>query len=116
MFDRRGPVLGRVRRLSSILQALGHQRIDILKMDVEGSEFEAVPDLIASGIEVDQLLIEIHYQFRSKSLRQGLDLIQQLKAYGMRCFHVSARGFEFSFVRQSLADGSLSMNGALRAA
>src|SRR5437899_3094636 len=102
IFDRRSPVLGRVQRLSSILHTLGHRRIDVLKIDVEGSEFEAVPDLIASGIEVDQLLIELHYHFRSKSLRMGLDLIEQLKAYGMRCFYVSRRGFEFSFIHHSL--------------
>jgi len=86
MFDRRRPEPGRVQRLASIMQTLGHRRIDVLKLDVEGAEFEAVPDLIASGIEVDQLLIEIHYQFHSRSFRLGLALIEQLKAYGMRCF------------------------------
>src|SRR5439155_6606303 len=62
-FDRSQPVPGRVRRLATIMQKLGHRRIDVLKIDVEGAEFEAVPDWIASGIEFDQLLIEIHYQF-----------------------------------------------------
>jgi len=101
--DRREPVPGCVHRLSTIMRKLGHRRIDVLKLDVEGAEFEAVPDLIASGIEVDQLLIEIHYQFRTRSFRMGLALIQQLKDYGMQCVHVSKRGFEFSFVRRGIA-------------
>lgn len=98
-FDRRQPVRGRVHRLATIMRKLGHRRIDVLKLDVEGSEFEAVPDWIASGIEFDQLLIEIHYQFRSRSFAMGLDLIQRLKDYGMRCIHASPRGFEFTFIR-----------------
>jgi FkbM family methyltransferase len=105
LFDRRPPVPGRVHRLATIMRKLGHRRIDVLKLDVEGTEFQAVPDLIASEIEVDQLLIEIHYQFRSRSFQQGLDLIQQLKASGMQCLHVSERGFEFSFVRRGLIEG-----------
>jgi len=104
LFDRRPSVPGRVRRLATIMQELGHDRIDVLKLDVEGAEFEVVPDLIASGVEVDQLLVEIHYQFPSRSFRMGLDLIRQLKDYGMQCSYVSQRGFEFSFVRRELVD------------
>jgi FkbM family methyltransferase len=102
LFDRRRPVQGRVYRLATIMQKLGHERIDVLKLDVEGAEFEAVADLIKSRVEIDQLLIEIHYQFRSRSFRQGLELIQRLKDYGMQCIHVSERGFEFTFVRGAL--------------
>ena len=101
VFSQRPPLLAPVRRLSTIMQSLGHTRLDVLKLDVEGSEFDAVPDILASGIEIDQLLVEIHYHFRSRSFRAGLALIDQIKARGMRCIHVSPRGFEFTFVRAS---------------
>jgi FkbM family methyltransferase len=116
LLDRRPPVAGRVQRLSTTMQILGHERIDVLKLDVEGAEFEAIPDLIASGIEVDQLLVEIHYQFRSRSFRMGLDLIQQLKDCGMQCLYVSERGFEFSFVRRGLVAAAPVVSRAARAA
>ena len=93
--------MGQVRRLATIMQTLGHTRLDVLKLDVEGSEFEAVPEILASGIRVDQLLVEIHYHFRSRSFRAGLALIEAIKATGMQCIHVSPRGFEFSFVRST---------------
>jgi FkbM family methyltransferase len=96
------PVLAPVRRLSSTLAELGHRRIDVLKIDVEGSEFEAVPDILASGIEIDQLLVEIHYHFPSRSVKRGLTLIEQIRAAGFRCFHISPRGLEFGFARQEL--------------
>ena len=99
LFDRRKPIGGRVERLSTIMRGLGHDRIDVLKLDVEGSEFEVIPDVVDSGIPIDQLLVEIHYRFRSRSFRQGMALIDCVKASGMRCVHVSERGFEFSLVR-----------------
>jgi FkbM family methyltransferase len=104
LIDRQQPVLGQVRRLATILRQLGHTRLDVLKLDVEGSEFEAIPDILASGIEIDQLLVEIHYHFPSRSFRAGLALVEQIKACGMECIHVSPRGFEFSFVRRGLGD------------
>jgi hypothetical protein len=48
------------------------------------------------------LLVEIHYQFRSRSFAQGLDLINRLKRHGMECIYVSRRGYEFAFVRRDL--------------
>jgi FkbM family methyltransferase len=103
-FAQQEPVIGQVRRLATIMASLGHTRLDVLKLDVEGSEFDAVPDILASGIEIDQLLVEIHYHFRSRSFRAGVALIEQIKAAGMRCIHVSPRGFEFSFVRCGLGE------------
>jgi FkbM family methyltransferase len=114
--DRRPPVRGRVERLSTIMQRLGHQRIDLLKLDVEGAEFEAIPNLIDSAVAVDQLLVEIHYQFPARSFRVAIDLVQQLKRYGMQCLHVSPRGYEFSFVRRELVDQPLSFQERRKAA
>jgi len=101
------PIRGQVHCLSTIMRRLGHQHLDVLKLDVEGSEFEIIPDLIESRVSVDQLLVEIHYQFRSRSFTAGLDLISQLKDFGMQCIHISQRGFEFSFVRHGLTAGRL---------
>jgi FkbM family methyltransferase len=100
LFDRQQPVLGQVRRLATIMHSLGHERLDVLKLDIEGSEFEAIPDILASGIEVGQLLVEIHYHFRSRSFRAGMDLVRQIKESGMDCVSVSPRGFEFTFVNR----------------
>jgi FkbM family methyltransferase len=95
----RPPVLGDVFRLETIMRRLGHTRIDVLKLDVEGSEFDCLPDIMAADIPIEQLLVEIHYQFRTRSFRSGMDLIQRLKAWGLSCYWVSPRGYEFAFVR-----------------
>ena len=47
-------------RLSTLLEKYGHIHIDLLKMDIEGSEFLALPDIIESKVEFLQLCIETH--------------------------------------------------------
>ncbi|HUE75169.1 MAG TPA: FkbM family methyltransferase [Pirellulaceae bacterium] len=98
------PILGKVERLTTIMQRLGHEQIDVLKLDVEGSEFDAVPDVLASEVPVGQLLVEIHYHFPSRSLAAGLALIAQIKAAGMECFYISERGLEFGFVSRRMRE------------
>ena len=45
------------------IKELGHEKIDILKMDIEGAEFEVIHDIICDGIEFGQLCIEVHDRF-----------------------------------------------------
>ena len=97
------------------MRRLGHDRIDVLKIDVEGTEFEVIPDPWASAIPIDQLLVEIHYRFRSRSFRQGMALIDRVKATGMRCVRVSERGFEFSFEKGTLPFFERTLVDAVRA-
>ena len=95
------PIHGKVQRLATIARELGHPGIDVLKLDIEGSEFDAIPDILASGIAIGQLLVEIHYQFPSRSFREGLALIATIKRAGFQCFWMSTRGYEFGFVHES---------------
>ena len=92
------PIPGRVLRLDTIAKQLGHSRIDVLKMDVEGTEFDCIPDLLQSNIEIGQLLVEVHYHHPTRSFDEGLRLLRQINAAGFECFDISPRGLEFGFV------------------
>ena len=48
--------------LSSIMQRLNHSHIDVLKIDVEGYEWTAIPALDAQNVcpSIGQLMIELH--------------------------------------------------------
>lgn len=96
------PIPGRVLRLSTILKQLGHSHIDVLKLDVEGTEFDCIPDLLQSGIEIGQLLIEVHYHHPTRSFDEGVRLLRQIEAAGFACFDISSRGLEFGFVNRRL--------------
>lgn len=74
--------------LSSIMRANGDQHIDVLKIDIEGSEYE----LLAGPLRnVGQLLLEAHLGNFSKTNRRGprdyKQLITHLEQQGLRIFH-----------------------------
>lgn len=93
------PVLGRVRRLGSIMRELGHTHIDVLKMDVEGAEYGVIRDLVAERIPVRQLLVEFHTRFPGVGARTTRQAIRTLNDAGWRIFAVSPSGQEYSFIR-----------------
>ena len=91
-----------VRRLDTLRQELGHQEIDILKMDVEGEEMSVLPDMLACGIQPGHLLVEFHYNYPQIPFSDFLNLISQLRESGYRIFHISERGYEFGFIHRRL--------------
>jgi len=87
---------------------LGHQSVDILKMDIEGSEYEVIDDLIASGIHPRQILIEFHHRFNNVGVTRTNRTIAALNRSGYRIFYISPKGREYSFISSDtypLADG-----------
>lgn len=93
-----------VARLRSIMDKLGHQRIALLKMDIEGSEYEVIDDIIKSGIEVGQLLVEFHHRFDLANLGKTRKAIDDLKRNGYRIFYISPSGEEYSFIKLKNSD------------
>jgi FkbM family methyltransferase len=60
-----------VKRLATFMRENGHDHIDLLKIDIEGSEFAVIPDI--AGLDIKQLLAEIHtsfYEFGWKGLKR----------------------------------------------
>lgn len=45
--------------LESLMKKLGHEHINLLKMDVEGTEFKVLPSIIGH-LDIDQICIETH--------------------------------------------------------
>lgn len=88
-----------VHRLSTIMQKLKHDRIDILKMDIEGAEYEVIEDILSSAIPVSQLLIEFHHRFEHIGIARTREAISLLNEADFRIFHVSGSGEEMSFIK-----------------
>jgi FkbM family methyltransferase len=47
-----------VMRVKDVAEKLGHERVDLLKMDIEGAEFRVIEDLLTSGPLPTVLLVE----------------------------------------------------------
>jgi len=95
------------RSLESITRELGHSHLDVLKMDVEGAEF----DLFGIGraghvpISIGQVQLELHMKGRTP--QQVMGLVEHLEECGLRIFHkeVNARYnpecVELAFVQEN---------------
>ena len=86
-----------VKSLKSISQELGHKTIDILKMDIEGAEYDVIDNLKDQEVEINQILIEFHHMYKGISLEDTRSAIDKLNSLGFELFHISDRTYEFSF-------------------
>lgn len=88
-----------VKRLSTILPELGHDRIDLLKIDIEGGEYNVIDDFLADEIHAGQLLVEFHHNYATIDYQQTRDTLGRLKQEGYRIFSISERSYEISMLK-----------------
>jgi FkbM family methyltransferase len=90
-----------VKRLPTILAELGHRHIDLLKMDIEGSEYAVIRDMVAIPALPRQLLVEFHHRCLPDGMRRTREAVRLLGLAGYRLFSVSERGEELAFILHS---------------
>ena len=88
-----------VYRLRSIMRMLGHTRIDLLKMDIEGCEYGVIRDIVSEALPVHQLCIEFHHRWPEIGIDKTEEAITSLRSVGYRTSYVSPSGQEFGFIR-----------------
>jgi FkbM family methyltransferase len=88
-----------VRRLKTIMNELGHNKISLLKIDVEGGEYSIIKDILNSAIDINQLLIEFHHWLPAFSSSQTKHAVALLNNEGYKIFNISEIGREYSFIR-----------------
>jgi FkbM family methyltransferase len=93
-----------VSRLATHLELLGHDHLDVLKLDIEGGEYAALDDLLASHIPVHQILVEFHHHFPGIGIARTERAVKALADAGYEIFHISDRGLEMSFVSAAVVD------------
>lgn len=92
-----------VKRLQTFMRELGHDHIDILKMDIEGSEYAVLPDILK--LDIKQILVEIHphfYRYGWKGLKRLYGwfktklLFWRIKRAGFTTAHVYGQDYTFT--------------------
>jgi len=91
-----------VKRLETIMKDLGHNEIDVLKMDIEGAEYGVIKNIESTGIRPKQLLIEFHHRFPEVGIEKTKEAIEIIKKMGYGLFSVSDTGEEFSFFYKNI--------------
>lgn len=73
-----------VRSLASVMDELGHDRVDLLKLDLEGWEYEVLPALDLGSMGVKVLAVEL---IHARPSREALSLVAALRACGFVPVH-----------------------------
>ncbi|SEQ19126.1 FkbM family methyltransferase [Neolewinella agarilytica] len=89
-----------LRTLHHLAAANGHQHIDVLKMDIEGSEYQVIPEILGSGVTVGQLLLEFHHRMVEGGEAKTRKTMDLLRKQGYLPFAYSDRLEEVSFYKQ----------------
>lgn len=84
--------------VQTIMQKLGHAQVDVLKIDVEGAEYDILAGLDGDGCLPKQLLVEYHHRFPGIGKQRTADSIAALRKLGYRIFGISETGREVCFV------------------
>ena len=89
-----------VKKLSTIMEELGHEHIEILKVDIEGAEYDVINDMDRSGIIPNQVLVEFHHEFPGVGAKMTKDAINKLRSIGYLLFSLSSTKKECCFIHK----------------
>jgi FkbM family methyltransferase len=84
-----------------IVNSYNHTEIDILKIDIEGSEYDVLFDILKSGIVIKQILIEFHHRMFKNGARLTKESIKLLNDFGYKLFAFSDSHEELSFIHEN---------------
>jgi FkbM family methyltransferase len=87
---------------ADITAELGHKHIDVVKIDIEGSEYELLDTILKSNIRIDQLLIEFHDRYFPDGIEKSRAIVKKLEAAGYGVFGSSMNFEEISFIKREL--------------
>ena len=91
-----------VKDIDTIASELKHKEIDLLKMDIEGAEYEVIEALPKNRVAINQILIEFHHMYKGIQISKTVDAISTLSNLGFELFNISQRTYEFSFRKKGM--------------
>lgn len=93
------------RSLAGIMRDLGHEHVDILKIDIEGAEYGVLKSLLDLPLRPAQLLVEFHHRFPGLSTADTVRAVDDLRRAGYGLARISSSGREYTFILRSLLAG-----------
>lgn len=87
--------------LKFIMDMLGHTYIDLLKMDIEGSEFLAIPEIMGRDICIYQICVEVHNRFYEDGEEKLGKMMKIMKDKGYDLVSISDMGEELTFINEN---------------
>ena len=88
-----------VRRLPDIMKEQGHTKLDILKLDIEGAEYEVLDSLLADGLSTRILCVEFHPS-KETGLLPVQQMITKLEQHNYKV--IAREDLDFTFINYNL--------------
>ena len=91
-----------MKSFNDISSCFGHKIIDVVKIDIEGSEYEIIDDIINSPCAVNQVLVEFHDRLFDSGDSKSRRFVEKMNQKGYFIFAVSGSYEEVSFIKKDL--------------
>ncbi len=77
-----------------------HNHIDVLKMDIEGAEYDVLDSILQSEVTIDQILVEFHDRLFDLKEYKSKNIVLKMIDFGYEIYGVSKSFEEISFVHK----------------
>jgi FkbM family methyltransferase len=98
--NKKMPIEVDVKKLSTLMQENSHTHIDLLKMDIEGSEYAVLDNILKEKIDIKQICVEVHHRFEGIGIAKTKELVRKLNENGYYIVAISDTREEYTFVRK----------------
>jgi len=89
-----------MRSLDSFMSEFNHKKIDLLKLDIEGIEYDVITDILNKRIDITQIIVEFHHGiYDNLDARMTERIITLLKSADFNLCHASNSCREFLFYK-----------------
>ena len=87
----------RTTSFAEILASAGRSECDVLKLDIEGAEYDVLAALCSSGEirHARQVLVEFHHHCTAHRLQDTLDAVGKVRGSGFELAHTEDRNYVF---------------------
>ena len=93
----------KVKRLADIMKELGHQQVDLLKIDIEGAEYKVLQSILEDDLDIPVICVEYDECFNplDNNYRERVQSsVNSLIAKDYRLVYSQGRG-NYTFVKSS---------------
>ena len=78
------------------MQSFGHEHVDLLRLDIDGAEYEVIRELALTSLRPTQILIEFHHHVPPHNIIDTEKALQKLHTLGYRIFARGLTGRSYS--------------------
>ena len=90
-----------MKSFDDIVKMLKHKYIDVVKMDIEGSEYLVLEKILDMNFEIGQFLVEFHDRLLSNEKYKSKNVVEKMNQKGYEIFAHSMIYEEISFIHKS---------------